>query len=84
MITGDVSHVVWAEAVLAAIGLLVAGVIKGTTGLGYSTCALPFLVSAVGLRAANVIVPIPALAANLGLLSRAGNVRHTLRGLIAG
>jgi uncharacterized membrane protein YfcA len=67
----------WGQLVLAAFGLLVAGFIKGTTGLGYSTCALPFLVSAVGLRSAIVIVPIPALAANLGLLFGAGNVRET-------
>src|SRR5262249_21356211 len=72
-----VDQVDWAQLVLAAIGLLVAGLIKGTTGLGYSTCALPFLVSAVGLRSAIVIVPIPALAANLGLLFGAGNVRET-------
>src|SRR3954447_3313702 len=67
----------WGPLVLAAFGLLVAGLIKGTTGLGYSTCALPFLVSAVGLRSAIVIVPIPALAANLGLLFGAGNVSET-------
>jgi len=67
----------WEQLALAAFGLLVAGFLKGTTGLGYSTCALPFLVSAVGLRSAIVIVPIPALAANLGLLFGAGNVRET-------
>jgi uncharacterized membrane protein YfcA len=49
--------------------------VKGTTGLGYSTCALPFLVAAVGLRTAIVIVPIPAMAANIGLLFGAGHVR---------
>lgn len=79
MITWDIGRIVWGQAVLAGIGLLVAGLIKGTTGLGYSTCALPFLVSAVGLRSAIVIVPIPALAANLGLLFGAGNIREMLR-----
>src|SRR5712671_5375074 len=69
----------WEQLALAAFGLLVAGFLKGTTGLGYSTCALPFLVSAVGLRSAIVIVPIPALAANLGLLFGAGNVAEMLR-----
>jgi uncharacterized membrane protein YfcA len=39
-----------AQIALAALGFLLAGVIKGTTGLGYSSCALPFLVSAVGLK----------------------------------
>src|SRR5215468_2926784 len=77
MTSWAVEQVDWGQLLLAAFGLLVAGLIKGTTGLGYSTCALPFLVSAVGLRSAIVIVPIPALAANLGLLFGAGNVRET-------
>src|SRR5215467_15868272 len=77
MMDFTVDQIHWKQLVLAAIGLLVAGLIKGTTGLGYSTCALPFLVSAVGLRSAIVIVPIPALAANLGLLFGAGNVKET-------
>jgi uncharacterized membrane protein YfcA len=75
----DVGQVDWTQLLLAAIGLLVAGLVKGATGLGYSTCALPFLVSAVGLKSAIVIVPIPALAANLGLLFGAGNVAEMLR-----
>src|SRR4051812_28152182 len=58
----DVGQVDWAQLLLVAIGLLVAGLIKGSTGLGYSTCALPFLVSAVGLKSAICIVTIPALA----------------------
>ena len=77
MLDLTVDHVDWGQLAVAGIGLLVAGLIKGTTGLGYSTCALPFLVSAVGLKSAIVIVPIPALAANLGLLFGAGNVRET-------
>src|SRR3954471_17183221 len=77
MINEVLGQVDWRQLLLPAFGLLVAGLIKGTTGLGYSTCALPFLVSAVGLRSAIVIVPIPALAANLGLLFGAGNVRET-------
>jgi hypothetical protein len=66
------------HAALAAMGLFVAGVVKGTTGLGYSTCALPFLVAAIGLKAAIVIVPVPAMAANIGLLLGAGHIRETL------
>src|SRR5215470_1474738 len=77
MIDEVLGQVDWGQLLLATFGLLVAGLIKGTTGLGYSTCALPFLVSAVGLRSAIVIVPIPALAANLGLLFGAGNVKET-------
>src|SRR5207302_3854920 len=69
----DASH-----AVLAALGLLIAGFVKGATGLGYATCALPFLVAAVGLKTAIVIVPIPAMAANIGLLFGAGHIRETI------
>jgi uncharacterized membrane protein YfcA len=66
------------HAALAAMGLFVAGLVKGTTGLGYSTCTLPFLVAAIGLKAAIVIVPIPAMAANIGLLLGAGHIRETI------
>jgi uncharacterized protein len=69
----------WTQVALAATGLLVAGLLKGTTGLGYSTCALPFLVAAVGLKTAIVIVPIPAMAANIGLLFGAGHIGETFK-----
>jgi uncharacterized membrane protein YfcA len=72
-------HVDGEQLAVAAAGLLIAGLIKGTTGLGYSTCALPFLVSALGLKSAIVIVPIPALAANLGLLFGVGHVGETFK-----
>jgi hypothetical protein len=79
MITWDIGEIDWGQAVLAAIGLLSAGFVKRTTGLGYSTCALPFLVSAVGLQSAIVLVPIPALAANLGLSFGTGYVAEMPR-----
>jgi uncharacterized protein len=69
----------WSQIALAATGLFVAGLVKGTTGLGYSTCALPFLVAAVGLKTAIVIVPIPAMAANIGLLFGAGHIQATFK-----
>ena len=64
---------------LAALGLLIAGFVKGATGLGYATCALPFLVAAIGLKAAIVIVPIPAMAANIGLLFGVGHGQEILQ-----
>ena len=69
----------WNQIALAATGLFLAGFVKGATGLGYSTCALPFLVAAIGLRSAIVIVPIPAMAANIGLLFGAGHIKETLQ-----
>ncbi|MBX9844672.1 MAG: sulfite exporter TauE/SafE family protein [Xanthobacteraceae bacterium] len=50
---------------LAIFGLLVAGVIKGATGLGYTSCALPFLAAAIGLKPAISLVLLPAIASNL-------------------
>jgi len=67
------------QAVLAALGLLIAGLVKGATGLGYATCALPFLVAAIGLKAAIVIVPIPAMAANIGLILGVGHGPEVVR-----
>lgn len=51
---------------LTTLGLVFAGVVKGVTGVGYITCAIPFLVGAVGLEAAMTLVIAPALAANFG------------------
>lgn len=65
--------------ILAFTGLFVAGVIKGGTGLGYTTCALPFVVPAVGLQAGMVVVLAPAIATNLGVALTAGHVLDTCR-----
>lgn len=64
---------------LATLGLFAAGVVKGGTGLGYSTCAIPFLVPAVGLHAAMVVVLAPAIATNLGVALSAGHLKETCR-----
>jgi uncharacterized protein len=64
---------------LAAAGLFLAGLLKGFTGLGFSTCALPFLVLAVGVKTAVALVLIPAVASNMMLLWRVGHVPETVR-----
>jgi uncharacterized membrane protein YfcA len=69
----DLAHIA-----LAALGFLLAGVIKGTTGLGYSSCALPFLVSAVGLKTAIVMLVIPAMLSNVLVMFNTGHLRETL------
>ena len=46
----------WSLLALAGLGLFLAGIVKGATGLGYSSCALPFLVSAIGLKPAMALV----------------------------
>jgi uncharacterized protein len=49
---------------IATLGLLVAGIIKGATGLGYASCALPFLTMGMGLKQAISLVLLPAMASN--------------------
>jgi uncharacterized membrane protein YfcA len=65
------------EIALAALGLMLAGIVKGATGLGYSSCALPFLVAAFGLKTAIVLVVMPAMASNLAVMWSAGHFRET-------
>lgn len=67
------------EILLAAVGLMAAGVIKGATGIGYSSCALPFLVAAVGLQPAVAMLVLPAIATNIMVVFSTGQVRATLR-----
>lgn len=63
---------------IAAAGLLLAGIIKGATGLGYASCALPFLVLAIGLKPAMALVLAPTIATNLSLILTSGHLRETI------
>ncbi len=64
---------------LAVVGLFLAGVVKGATGLGYASCALPVLVMALGLQSAMVIVVAPAIATCLSVTLSGGHFRETVR-----
>ena len=66
------------ELSFAAAGLLLAGIVKGVTGIGYATCAMPFLVIAVGLEAAMAIVVAPAIASNAAVIACAGGITRTV------
>ena len=65
--------------VTAVSGLFLAGIIKGATGIGYSSCALPFLVASLGLKEAIVLVVAPAMASNVAVLFTTGSLKHSLR-----
>jgi uncharacterized protein len=54
---------------LVVMGFLVAGIVKGATGLGYSTSALPVLTIAVGLHTAMPLVLFPSMASNLTVMA---------------
>lgn len=66
----------WSLLSIAGLGLFLAGVVKGATGLGYASCALPFLVSAVGLKPAMALVLAPAMATNITVAFTAGHLRE--------
>jgi uncharacterized membrane protein YfcA len=65
--------------VVAVSGLFFAGIIKGATGIGYSSCALPFVVASLGLKEAIVLVVAPAMASNVAVLFTTGSLKHSLR-----
>ena len=64
---------------LVSSGFLVAGLVKGATGLGYSTSALPVITLAVGLHTAMPLVLFPSMASNVTVMVGAGHFRTTLR-----
>lgn len=64
---------------LAGAGLLLAGIVKGATGLGYASCALPFLVLTVGLKPAMALILAPAMATNVSVALSSGHVAETTR-----
>ncbi len=64
--------------VAALVGLFFAGMLKGATGLGYSSCALPFLAAAVGLKTAIVLVILPAMVSNIAVVVTTGFFRETV------
>jgi uncharacterized membrane protein YfcA len=63
-------------AVFATLGF--AALVKGITGLGFSTTCLPFLVLAVGLEQALALVLLPSLTSNVIVMRSAGHFRETL------
>ena len=65
--------------VVAVTAFILAGIIKGATGLGYATSALPLLVHALGLQSAMSLVLIPALSTNVILAVTGGHLKDTLR-----
>lgn len=69
----------FSDVAVAALGLFLAGIIKGATGLGYSSCALPFLTTAFGLKMSIVLVIIPAMVSNIAVMWSTGYFTETLR-----
>jgi uncharacterized protein len=64
--------------IFAGAGLLFAGIVKGATGIGYATCALPVLASVVGLKSAMALILAPTIATNISMALFSGQVRSVL------
>ena len=60
------------------IAFTVAGLVKGTTGLGFSTTCLPILAISLGLKESLPLVLVPSLLSNLTVMRDAGHFRETV------
>ncbi|MDH4050857.1 MAG: sulfite exporter TauE/SafE family protein [Rubrivivax sp.] len=71
----------FSAAQLAAIAAayFIAALVKGVTGLGYSSTCLPILTLAFGLKEALPLVLIPSLASNLVVMATTGGFRASLQ-----
>lgn len=67
------------EIAIAGFGLLAAGLVKGATGVGYATTALPIVALGIGLDRAMPLVLIPSITSNLMVMRQAGELRETWR-----
>lgn len=65
------------ELAVAAAGLFIAGLVKGATGVGYSTTALPIIALGLGLDRAMPLVLLPSMASNVTVMLGAGEFRST-------
>lgn len=64
---------------IIALAYLVASFVKGATGLGFSTSALPILALGLGLKSAMPLVIIPSLVSNALVMVQAGHFRETVK-----
>lgn len=67
----------WLGVIIA--GLVIAGIVKGATGVGYASAALPFLVITLGLKVGMALVLVPAMATNFAVAFTAGNLQRTIK-----
>ncbi|MCC9624243.1 sulfite exporter TauE/SafE family protein [Thalassospira sp. MA62] len=63
---------------IIACAYFLAAFVKGATGLGFSTSALPVLTLGLGLKAAMPLVIIPSLVSNAFIMAQAGHFRQTI------
>ncbi|WP_085642044.1 sulfite exporter TauE/SafE family protein [Thalassospira sp. MCCC 1A03138] len=66
-------------AAIIACAYFIAAFVKGATGLGFSTSALPVLALGIGLKAAMPLVIIPSLVSNSIVMAQAGHFHETVK-----
>lgn len=66
-------------AVIIACAYFIAAFVKGATGLGFSTSALPVMTLGLGLKSAMPLVIIPSVVSNVIVMFQAGHFRETVR-----
>jgi uncharacterized membrane protein YfcA len=69
------------ELIVLVVGLVVAGVAKGVSGMGLPLIATPILAGVFGPRVAVTVVTIPIFVSNSLLLIHGLRSRHLLRGI---
>lgn len=62
-----------------AVAYFIAALVKGVTGLGYSSTCLPILTLAFGLKDALALVLIPSVASNLGVMVSTSGFRASVQ-----
>ena len=66
------------ELLIVAAVFFLAAFVKGATGMGFSTTALPMLAVTIGLKEALPLLIIPSLCSNLFVMIKAGGLRKVL------
>lgn len=66
------------EIALIAFGLFLAGFVKGASGVGFATTAIPILTLGLGLENAIPMVLLPSIASNIFVMLDAGKFKETL------
>ena len=68
----------WVDYAFILMAYLVAGGIKGLTGIGFSTSCLPIMALRLDLKIAIPLVIVPSIVSNLVVMLQAGRFREAL------
>jgi uncharacterized membrane protein YfcA len=69
----------WLDYTFILTAYIVAGGIKGLTGIGFSTSCLPIMALRLDLKVAIPLVIVPSIVSNLAVMLQAGHFREAVR-----